>query len=218
MRSGVRLGKCQARTNPNLASPPAGTTFRRHTVPTWFRSRGSSPRDPAAENASQNRRGLFHHLPRGQPRHTVTSPGSAVVAASRKLPCSTSSGGSPGLVITRPFHPEPDLNSFTRFSAALFCSGVEAPRPTGLSIDQAMATCARSAPGFLTVYRRNATGSPESSAFRGKKGLNASSDSSTGTLRSWKSMRAMGNSPVKVAPFRRRRPGEFSDPSPSRSS
>jgi hypothetical protein len=81
-------------------------------------------------------------------------------------------------------------------------------------MDQAMETLAGAAPGLETRYRRMATGRPESSGSWGMKGVKASSETRTGSLGSAKSMRARGNSPVKVAEARRVRPGALLVPSP----
>src|ERR1035437_7844801 len=59
-----------------------------------------------------------------------------------------------------------------------------------------------------------ATGSPLSSGSWGMKGVKASRETRTGRAGSAKSMRARGNSPVKVAEARRTRPGAFLEPSP----
>ena len=68
--------------------------------------------------------------------------------------------------------------------------------PTTLGMDPATDTVTAAAELFLTRYRRNAPGMPESSALSGMNGVNASSAADTGSPGSSSSTVTKGYSPT----------------------
>src|ERR1700758_219133 len=169
---GVRLGKCQASRKVKVCDCRGAMVSLSSTTPTALRCPGSGPSSPFAENASQKSIGEFHHRPCGHPRQCDTRTPGAVSPASATVPRIGSFSDKDGLLIVNP--------AILAFDWYVFCRG-SFFRPdaggsggptafTGFSSDHAILTFALTLVGFVTRYRRIATGRPESSGSCGIKG------------------------------------------------